>query len=202
MNKRYYFLKYGRFSADPAYLDNHMWPENDYKPYVSAYAYLGEDRIGIIFKIFEENIVANCLRHNGPVYEDSCVEFFVNFFPGESAAYMNFEVNPAGFMLIGFGESRENRVLLDDDRAQFRIRTHVDVNFWSAEYEIPFAFIEKHFGKAFNPQNGTKIEANFYKCGDLTPSPHYFTWNRIVSEKPDFHRPESFGRMVVKESKN
>ena len=198
MDKRNYFVKNGRCNCDPAYLDIHMWPENDYKPYVTVCVYLSDDRLTVIFKTFEENIVSTYTEPNSPVYLDSCVEFFVNFFPAQSAKYMNFEVNPAGCMLIGFGESRENRVLLDDDRSGFRIRAHSEKSFWSVEYDIPFAFIEKHYGAAFAPENGMKWSANFYKCGDDTPLPHYYVWNRIKSEKPDYHRPESFGRLTVK----
>ena len=35
-----------------------------------------------------------------------------------------------------------------------------------------------------------------HKCGDLTNHKHYLSWNMVQSEKPDFHRPEDFGRMM------
>ena len=37
---------------------------------------------------------------------------------------------------------------------------------------------------------------NFYKCGDETEFPHYGMWSEAVSDTPDFHRPECFGRLI------
>ncbi|MBR5570284.1 MAG: hypothetical protein IKW10_05250 [Oscillospiraceae bacterium] len=41
------------------------------------------------------------------------------------------------------------------------------------------------------------IRANCYKCGDLTPKPHYLSWNPVTSPNPDFHRPQDFGLMTL-----
>ena len=38
--------------------------------------------------------------------------------------------------------------------------------------------------------------ANFYKCGDETQKPHYLSWNPVKTSKPDFHRPEYFGKLI------
>ena len=42
------------------------------------------------------------------------------------------------------------------------------------------------------------IRANFYKCGDKTAHPHYLSWSPIDTPKPDFHRPEFFGELILK----
>jgi hypothetical protein len=42
---------------------------------------------------------------------------------------------------------------------------------------------------------GKKCRANFYKCGDDLPEPHFLAWNMINTEEPDFHRPEFFGTL-------
>jgi len=47
-------------------------------------------------------------------------------------------------------------------------------------------FYEKEF---VNPQ-GRLFKANFYKCGDELPLPHYLSWNPIYTETPDFYRPD------------
>jgi hypothetical protein len=39
------------------------------------------------------------------------------------------------------------------------------------------------------------LRANFYKCGDGTSVPHYLSWNQVITETPDFHRPEFFGEI-------
>ena len=41
------------------------------------------------------------------------------------------------------------------------------------------------------------VRANFYKCGDKTAHPHFLSWNPVVSSKPDFHRPECFGELIL-----
>ena len=58
---------------------------------------------------------------------------------------------------------------------------------WSLTVAIPFEQI------GFIPQKDEMLEANFYKCGDETVTPHYLSWNLIQSDKPNFHLPEFFG---------
>lgn len=41
------------------------------------------------------------------------------------------------------------------------------------------------------------MKANFYKCGDGLTVPHYLSWSPIVTEKPDFHRPEFFNQIKL-----
>ena len=45
-------------------------------------------------------------------------------------------------------------------------------------------------------QNGG-LRGNFYKCGDLTATPHWGSWNPVGTGAPDFHRPEYFGKMPL-----
>ena len=44
---------------------------------------------------------------------------------------------------------------------------------------------------------GQRVRANFYKCGDETPEPHFLSWNPIDTPKPDFHLPEFFGLLEL-----
>ncbi|HOX40382.1 MAG TPA: carbohydrate-binding family 9-like protein [Candidatus Brocadiia bacterium] len=37
--------------------------------------------------------------------------------------------------------------------------------------------------------------ANFYRCGGVT-DPQYGTWSPVAAPKPDYHRPECFGRLT------
>ena len=46
-------------------------------------------------------------------------------------------------------------------------------------------------------ENGMKIYANCYKCGDETVHPHFIAWNKIENDIVDFHQPEHFGLMVL-----
>jgi len=43
----------------------------------------------------------------------------------------------------------------------------------------------------------TKVfRGNFFKCGDETSHPHWASWSPI-SEELNFHRPETFGSIVL-----
>ncbi|MBP5277596.1 MAG: hypothetical protein J6Z18_03800, partial [Prevotella sp.] len=44
--------------------------------------------------------------------------------------------------------------------------------------------------------SGMSFRANFYKCGDLLPKPHFLSWNAVEIPQPDFHRPDQFGKVT------
>ena len=45
--------------------------------------------------------------------------------------------------------------------------------------------------------DGRVMRANFYKCGDKLPVPHFVSWAPIVTDRPNFHCPEFFGEVVM-----
>jgi hypothetical protein len=64
---------------------------------------------------------------------------------------------------------------------------------WELTVAIPFALMgidSNHLPD--------KIMGNFYKCGDDTSMKHYVSWNPILTETPDFHRPDFFGELLFK----
>ena len=128
-----------------------------------------------------------------PVCRDSCLEFF--FMPENGNRYFNFEINPNGCLLIGFGRSREDRAFLyrNGMKAYFSIRTRRMPDGWEAFYHIPLAFLRLFLPDFTFTGN---LRANVYKCGDLTEHEHYLSWNPVRSETPDFHRPDDFGLMA------
>ena len=63
---------------------------------------------------------------------------------------------------------------------------------WQITLAIPIeVFAYTNLG-SFNEKQG---RGNFFKCGDDLPEPHFFTWNTIQSQNPDFHLPEFFGEL-------
>jgi hypothetical protein len=156
------------------------------------------------FKAWERPIRVQAQRHNGLIWWDSAVEFFFNPTGGFDGRYLNFELNAEGKMLLGVGEGREDRTLLDFDPAQFAIRCDVpeggasawDKPFYTVRFSIPVAFLESIYGY-IDYQSSTELCANFYKCGEKTKNPHYGCWNLIETDQPDFHRPEFFGCLVM-----
>ena len=128
-----------------------------------------------------------------PVWEDSCLEFF--FRPGGCAYYFNFELNPNGCLCLQVGSDRTDRfnIVRRDAAAYFGIRTAGTKDGWEASYRIPLSFF-RLFCPGYRFEG--ELRANMYKCGDKTVRPHYLSWKRIGLEKPDFHCPEFFGRLV------
>ncbi len=66
---------------------------------------------------------------------------------------------------------------------------------WEIAYTVPADWMELWFG--VRPHSGLEMRGNFYKCGDNTRFEHYGMWNPVKSDHPDFHRPESFGKLIL-----
>ena len=149
----------------------------------------------VLLRAKEKDIRAEYTAPMSPVHEDSCLEFF--FMPAGEEKYLNFEINPNGCLHIGFGRDRydRERILLPDPAAYFRIRTERTDDGWEAEYRIPGKFLRRFYPEF---RFAGILKANVYKCGDKTAHPHYLAWNPVDSPVPDYHRPESFGTMILK----
>ena len=135
-------------------------------------------------------------EHTAPlsmVCEDSCLEFF--FMPEGEDRYFNFEINPNGCLYIGFGHGRADSTVLyrRDLKDLFAIRAARTPDGWEVFYRIPLSFL-RLFWPDFTFTGA--LQANVYKCGDLTAHEHYLSWNPSTSATPDFHRPQDFGRMI------
>ena len=66
-------------------------------------------------------------------------------------------------------------------------------NSWSLIEIIPADVL---FRSGVESWSGKSMRANFYKCGDNLPTPHFLSWNAIDWPEPSFHRPEFFGELV------
>ncbi|GAA0181149.1 carbohydrate-binding family 9-like protein [Clostridium sediminicola] len=147
-------------------------------------------------KCMEQNPKAQYKNHNDPVYKDSCMEFFVNFYPTDKkTGYLNFEMNANGAMLLYYGENRDKRRSVHELLLK-KHTVNITEQYWQINLLVPLEFIKKIYGKC-EFQSGDMIKVNAYKCGDDTKVPHYGCWNKVLAESPDFHRPEFFGDMVI-----
>lgn len=156
-----------------------------------------EERLYIHQEAVETHIRAEHTDLLSQACEDSCMEFF--FCPEDcSDRYFNFEWNLNGCLSLGFRTDRKNaaRLQMKNHKELFHFRSAKTARGWEIFYEIPASFV-KLFIPDFSLQSGKTLRANCYKCGDLTPKPHYLSWNPITSLNPDFHRPQDFGRMIL-----
>ena len=152
-----------------------------------------EEYLYVHLQAEEQEVRAEYTEPLSPVYKDSCLEFF--FMPQGEDRYFNFEINPNGCLYIGFGHGRADSTVLyrEDLRELFHIGTETVSGGWGVYYQIPLKFLQLFYpGYRFEGI----LRANVYKCGDETADRHYLAWNPVLTEKPDFHRPEYFGEMT------
>ncbi|HWJ90727.1 MAG TPA: carbohydrate-binding family 9-like protein [Flavisolibacter sp.] len=180
-------------------IEQASWPSYGYKPQVSFSIAHNEDAILLKYYVKENSVRICCQTNNGPVHQDSCVEFFISF--NNDAGYYNLEFNSIGVCLAAFGKSRSDRKLLPKDSIG-RIRSLAQIESvtedeekqvcWQLTLMIPMnVFIYHHI---FHLRD-RKCKVNFYKCGDELPQPHFLSWKPVEADSPDFHLPEYFGKM-------
>lgn len=179
---------------DCAKIESYAWDESGYQPEARAYAAWSENGLHVLMCANEREIIAEETRFGGDVYKDSCMEWFLQPFE-DDARYINVEVNAAGVAHIGFGAGRENRTVLSEmpENVNLQVSAH-DGAWWAVAYTIPVALMEALWGRT--PEPGQSMRGNFYKC-DESIHPHFGSWNYIVCDHPDFHRPECFGVMTL-----
>jgi len=158
------------------------------------------DHIFLRFDVSEYETCALYTELNDPVYEDSCVEFFISF---DREHYYNFEFNCIGNVLAGYGKGKNDRAKIDENVLRNIItspslgRNKIKILgrriSWTLDIAIPvqtFVFTE------IDSLSGKNATSNFYKCGDKLPNPHFLSWSPIENESPNFHLPEFFGEMI------
>jgi hypothetical protein len=184
-------------SVERHLLNEVPWQEYAYKPTVNFAIGYGLDCIFLKYYVDEQYIYAANGTMNGAVYEDSCVEFFISF--GEEKAYYNFEFNCIGTARVGYGKKKTDRELLpleliNEIKYQALISNQnpgEDIH-WELTVAIPLKVFQHH---ALSALKGKNCRANFYKCGDLLPTPHFITWSPVQWPEPNFHLPDYFGSL-------
>jgi len=182
-------------------LDTVNWDSFAHRPDVSFRIGHSIDRILLCFYVSGDRPRARIAEVNGPVYRDSCVEFF--FSPLADGVYYNFEFNCAGVPYCAYGRKRGDRTLLDPALVDTIARSSslgsapldesARISSWGLAVCIPIGIFRDCGLKGFG---GLTARGNFYKCGDDTALPHYLSWNPVCTPRPDFHRYDYFGSLV------
>jgi hypothetical protein len=184
--------------VEPLHLKLVNWEEFPYCPEVSVQIAWNHDELFLQYHVKEQSVKGEVTESNGQVWTDSCVEFFLS--PEGNDDYYNLEINCIGTALLGFRKKGEPTIhapseVIDKIR---RISSLGDSPFperkehteWQITLAIPWEAFFKH---ELNPDSGIKTRGNFYKCGDGLSVPHFVSWTKIKTEKPNFHAPEFFG---------
>ena len=178
------------------------WPkEAPYTPDCNGSIARTASHLAVMFHVRGLDLRATQIEDNGRSWEDSCCEFFVT--DPYDGTYYNFELTCIGSLLLSKRKSRLDSVLREKEDVARVIRhsslAHEETEIsdrifsWTVAMLIPYDLI------GIDRDNvPVSVRGNFYKCGDLTAHPHFLSWNPIGTPKPDFHRPEYFGELILR----
>lgn len=176
--------------------------EFPYRPEAAVRMAWCPEGIVLHYRVNEQSVRAVYGEDDGRVWTDSCMECFIR--NAESDTYYNIECNCVGTLLIGLRGSDCGRCHLSlEAMAQVKrwaslgrnpFGERLEQTVWELALVIPSSVFAQY---PIRLEQGAKLRANFYKCGDDLPVPHFVSWNPIHVEKPNFHRPEYFGELVL-----
>ena len=182
------------------------WPADyPYAPCAEFRLAATPDAFLLHYRVQEETVRALAGADNGPVWEDSCVEFFCS--PVSDGTYYNVECNCAGTLLIGCGTGRSGRQpapqpVLDTvlrwaslGRRPFGERPADGL--WQVALVLPYGAFFRH--RVEPPVAGGTWRGSCYNCGGQLRTPHFLSWSPIDLPKPDFHCPQFFGELAFEQ---
>ncbi|MDD2474500.1 MAG: carbohydrate-binding family 9-like protein [Dysgonamonadaceae bacterium] len=183
-------------------IDKVNWP-NEFPKTLPVSLRIAHDneKLFLYYQIEGEKLRVQSRKDFMSPWLDSCVEFFVQ--QKGDKAYRNFEFNVFGALLATVHETRELSenlsVKLMSSIVRFSTIRHYykvgeEVSDWTLYVEIPKEAIGFTSGEKMS---GQAILANFYKCGDETPEPHFISWKPINTPEPNFHVPQFFGELTL-----
>lgn len=177
------------------------WAAYPYCPKVAFQMAYGRDEMYLRFFVQEQSVKAVYTQANEAVWTDSCVEFFLSI-DGDDK-YYNLETNCIGTQLLGYSDGIHPREHASAELiSKIRKTSSLGNNpfpeikqetYWEICMAIPFECFFGHQLKG--PINGSKMTANFYKCGDDLSVPHFVSWVPIDTPEPSFHQPKYFAEI-------
>jgi hypothetical protein len=193
--------------ADVPFLTiDHFRPEgSDHRPLTQCRLLYDDDRLYGLFRIRDRYVRCVNTGFQSPVWEDSCVEIFVQ--PLQRKGYFNFEFNCGGALLASYvtdptrvGGHVAAAVPLSEEAGGYVDIYHnmpqvvtpeiEEEQTWFLEFALPFAILGEHIGD-IGSIDGQTWRGNLYKCGNKTSHPHWASWSAL-SER-NFHTPWDFG---------
>lgn len=185
---------------------NYMGKTPEFRPSVKAKMRYDNENLYLIFQVKDRYVHCITNEINGPVWEDSCVEFFFSSDTNLPERYFNLEINCGGTPLMHYNiiPRKETKILDVKDIEKIEIAHSLPsiVNpeltenvTWTIEYRMPFEILCK-YSNVTHPKQGIIWRANFYKIAEKGSNPHFITWSFVDHIEPDFHLPQYFGQIV------
>ncbi|MCI8387556.1 MAG: hypothetical protein HFE63_03710 [Clostridiales bacterium] len=188
---------------DTANIDSYVWDKTNALKAGAQLAYVksGDEHEGLYTHLWceESNPPAVYKNHNEAVYTDSCLEVFftMNEKNAPTNGYINIEANSAPATLIAYGTGRGDRTsIVDLGIKPFDVSCKKTDDRWELFEFIPLSVLQQIF-HIDEVTADTEMRGNFYKCAE-TVNEHYGSWSPINTPEPDFHRPECFGKLILK----
>ena len=180
---------------------------SDHRPRTQARLAFDREGLSGLFRVEDRHVRSVHTRFGDPVYEDSCVEIFLQ--PKADRGYLNFEMNAGGALLACHVTDHRRTPdglaaaagLCEEDGRRVEVRStlprviepEVDGPLtWQLAFFIPTALLESFVGP-IGPLSGQQWRANLYKCGDRTSHPHWASWSAVDAR--NFHLPHCFGTL-------
>jgi hypothetical protein len=182
-------------------IDVEPWRDSSQKSCHAEFTICHFDQgLRVHYRVMEPHLSVKKRKINGSVHKDNCVEFFLAF--EKDPGYYNFEFNCLGSVKAAYGNERRNRTYLPPELLTI-VQNNLSISLsnthdrqmiaWEITIILPISVFCFHDKNSFS---GLHCSANFSKCGDNLPSPHFLSWVDITSDKPDFHQPQSFGKVT------
>jgi hypothetical protein len=169
------------------------WSGGRVQPEASFALAYSSNEIFLKYYVKEHFLKAEYLNFNDPVFEDSCVEFFIAF--DNDVNYYNLEFNCIGNCRVQYGQHKTGRTfiaanLLKTIRHQTLVKCVEKGNVkWELTLSIPRRIFMYHPGLSFE---WSEAKINVFKCGDGLPEPHFLCWSEVESQWPEFHISKFF----------
>lgn len=155
------------------------------------------DALLLRFDCQDRDIWATHSRRDAPLWEEEVVELFVA--PGEDdpAHYVEIEVNPLGAIFdarVTNPHGRRDSMRVDAAWNAAGLVTSVyrpSPLAWRAEMRIPWS-------QLCDGSPPRIWRANFFRVERPRDGDHEFScWSPTLTDPPDFHKPASFGRLIL-----
>jgi hypothetical protein len=184
-------------------ITNYMGRIPGFQPTVKARMMYDDENLYVIFHVRDRYVRCITNSINGPVWKDSCVEFFFSPDSNLPERYFNLEINCGGTPLMHYNiVPNKNKSELEVEDIKMVEIAHslpqlIDPEItesvtWTVEYRIPLILLKK-YSNISHPKPGIEWRANFYKIAENCSNPHYMTWSVVNNPIPNFHLPQFFG---------
>ena len=178
----------------------HRFPNYPANQHVMFRMAVSRTQLYVYWHMVSDGLKATHNKDLEPVAQDNCMEIFLQV-PGNDE-YWNFEVNALGALNASHRVERSNPTRLTHEQLKSVGRTGSHVNsepftthndtVWWVALAIPLNLI------GLDGDNLPEyIKGNLYACAGGIERPYYISCFPINTPKPDFHRPEFFGKIYL-----